>query len=126
MRDIKFRSWDKENKSMHYEINSQITGDITLDLKPHVFNVRTLGELELMQYTGLKDKNGKEIYEGDIIELNPDITVCRLAKIIFKDGAYQYEYLTKPQAPDAYRFEYHKMKEHEILGNIYENPELLK
>jgi len=75
------------------------------------------------QLIGLTDKNGKEIYEGDIT--NAGIKGS-LARIIYLDGAFQYEYLTKPQKPDVYRFEYHKMNTHEVIGNIHDNPELLK
>lgn len=68
-REIKFRAWDKVSKKM------LVPGDINLPditcngcpVEPHTRKNLSL-EMELMQYTGLKDKNGKEIYEGDILK----------------------------------------------------------
>jgi len=74
---------------------------------------------DYMQYTGLKDKNGKEIYEGDTIQAeggNPNTVLWWEEKGLWgvdeKDTYYDY------------LFEHYK--EHEIIGNIYENPELIK
>ena len=77
---------------------------------------------ELMQYIGLKDKNGKEIYEGDILKIETDI----IGEVVFKDGCFVnnssgwglHTYLSMPTP--------YKIPEIEIIGNIYENPELLK
>lgn len=73
-------------------------------------------DFELMQFTGLKDKNGKEIYEGDILEYVErdwnklkDLTVR--CDVVFEDGAF------KPSIDP---------ENSEVIGNIYENPELLK
>lgn len=105
MRDIKFRAWDKEKKEMINCFDSEKSSKVVaLYLK--------YSTLDLMQYTGLKDKNGKEIYEGDILK---PICPQEFQLIIeFENGNFwgYYEHVS----PENY----------EIIGNIYENHELLK
>lgn len=73
----------------------------------------------LMQYTGLKDKNMKEIYEGDIISLDGGEPF----PIIFEDAAFKIDLFTN-QCPQHIGQE--RAKRFIVIGNIYENPELLK
>jgi hypothetical protein len=104
MREIKFRAWHKDLKEMFY--NCLVNGSCWWNEDTHYG-----GEHDtLMQYTGLKDCNGKEIYEGDICR-SDDIE----APIKYLLGAFWFGavLLLEP-------------KEIEIIGNIYENPELLK
>lgn len=124
-REIKFRAFVYSTTSgakpnqMRYEDNKTIFDWIADGVGAHV-----------MQFTGLLDNNGKEIYEGDIIDINQ--TVNGQSKFLIKaclpfmDVRYlhdnrPYEY-TIHDLLDAYRDE----KEIEIIGNIYENPELLQ
>ena len=81
-------------------------------------------EIKLMQYTGLKDKNGKEIYEGDIVKF-------RIKNLIVGfDTAYSGYYFLENDATAGFLmygpFYQRNSSECEVIGNIYENPELLE
>ena len=104
MRPIKFRVWDEEQKYMAY----QGTPDLET-LQSFIFH---FGDKELMQFTGLHDKNGKEIYEGDIVTDG-----VGKYKIVYdlKLAGYQ-PYCIFRDDPENYC---------EVIGNIYENPELI-
>lgn len=113
-RSIKFRAWDKISKQMFniYSIVYKEDGiHVLLDWKSKVTGFRenwlTPNRLVLMQYTGLKDKNGKEIYEGDIVYLGGY-------------GNYEVEF------PFIELYEAETEKDiGEIIGNVYQQPELL-
>ena len=131
MRIIKFRAWDKKEKKMCNE--SLMIGNIGLGEGSVIVteDVEKGNELIWMQFTGLKDKNGKEIFEGDICHVNENQTEdgCfdmlgaygEFGIIIFnKDGCFGME-LT-----DTKRIYKIDDEEIEIIGNIYENKELLE
>ena len=114
MREIKFRAWDKKQENMIYEgLSIELDGSISV----HITGTSSL--LILMQYTGLKDKNGKEIYEGDILKIHGSIDFRgRNVSVEFCMGAFRDSY---------YKWNlFAKSHEFEIIGNIYENPELIK
>lgn len=117
-REIKFRAWDKkENKMWGKAFPKMFIADDSFGF--------TNDELyEIMQYTGLKDKNGKEIYEWDILEEGSWIGWCN--KCCGFQPMYEYE-----NTEECHRCEGNYeigdiIKLEKIIGNIYENPELLK
>ena len=78
-------------------------------------------KIELMQYTGVNDKNGKEIYTGFLVKWG-----LRIYKICFDCGFYMHDLSRiNPEYPNTKEFK-EAPEEFEIVGNIYENPELLK
>jgi uncharacterized phage protein (TIGR01671 family) len=132
MREIKFRAWstEKEPKMIYFPKDGAFSGRDLIESD----------KWKLMQYTGLKDKNGKEIYEGDIVEItlldvhnpvpnaeyddecSPKVkNTCEIRWrnsagfiAIVKTGKYRGKALRLKNASD------------EVIGNIYEDPDLLK
>jgi len=118
-REIKFRAWDKNRKLMVSDENLSRLNQVweTEKFKTPIGEGVNLGiSLELMQYTGLKDKNGKEIYEGDILEDKYD----NVGAVEFSHARFSW-----PHGVDWGEIEV-EWDEIEVIGNIYENPELLK
>jgi len=79
-----------------------------------------VGKGILMQFTGLHDKNGKEIYEGDIVKNKTGHDSYKERTVFFENGAFRFENQTKPSSGFIY-----VRDTTEVIGNIYENPELL-
>jgi len=125
MREVKFRAWDEENTKML--VQSPVDSHLRLmTWTGSVYNNGKLMPYIMMQYTGLKDKNGKEIYEGDCLDgiyAKGSIEWCT------KCGGFMYIGnengclgCTRDLCPIDVVEDAHK---YEIIGNIYENPELL-
>lgn len=116
MREIKFRALDKINKGIfNVKFIDFQEGRVYKDDVSYC----TFNNIELMEYTGLKDKNNKEIYEGNIV-----IHHSKMCKIIFNVEEARFV-LRDDEFELEIPFTNNNNKRMEIVGNIYENPELL-
>jgi uncharacterized phage protein (TIGR01671 family) len=137
MREIKFRAWDEARRYMitsdldHIDFEKSIAYwyDVTADIDPETgeqgtpYQIHAESSVIPLQYTGLKDKNGKEIYGGDIVNCSFKL----------KDNEPQYfnavpvefdpVWGTTISPLDVYSLG--RCREIEVIGNIYENPELI-
>ena len=118
MREIKFRAWDGLRMTTSGIMFGSSNG-----------NLFSAGEMPIMQYTGLKDKNGKEIYEGDVVRkyrhsIESDL-YTRVGVVEYKEDRFRCfgdkcQFYLNGQFSDIPESSY------EVIGNIYENPELLE
>lgn len=139
-REIRFRIWDGKKMRYNVAVNQSIAFYIPTGLGE--YQTISVAECEVMQYIGLKDKNGREIYEGDIVkwgmyegseeyyhryavvEINPDIQFKILFYIDSKTGERKQ---TDNHIFRFGNFAYKDTQKHlEIIGNIHDNPELLE
>lgn len=148
MRDIKFRAWVKHEKKMLYNdcyICFSLCGKLVdgrrkleNEIDTPFFNPMYGEELNqenhiLMQYTGLQDKNGREIYEGDILMnqewwWGPGFVYFHVGEVGPCRGENVMNYILSKNISDPLKGASHNLwngREVEVLGNIYENPELI-
>lgn len=128
MRELKFRVWDNTYKE-YVRPDYNIIGYVyPLD---GTLGVKYLGDCTIEQYTGEKDKNGKEIYEGDVVK-----TESPNEGTNFEAGAIDYHQamflvcnapkFSDPELTHSEILGYYCDTELEVIGNIHENPELLE
>ena len=123
MREFKFRAWDRKPKKMYYSETEQFDDMLGFRFK----HFEDLDNSPIyMEYTGMKDINGKDIYEGDIVEfkLYADGEKSRnICVVTFENGEFYPHPDVYWPSDEYYGYEYSDFK---VLGNIYENSELLK
>ena len=126
MREIKFRAWGRHNEyKMFYEVDVDAKG------VPSHFGA-AICEPTLMQYTGVKDERGKEIYEGDVLKIKHDNFDDQLYTVVFEEGLAAFS--GKPISGTGPLFSFGRRTDYalgmlvdflkddlEIVGNIYEN-----
>ena len=128
-REIKFRAWNEEKRKMYYDVQNAYDNCLDYD---NINAVSFGGILEIypvMQYAGFKDYNGREVYEGDIVqyyvcENDYEPTSYQTVGIVgFKDG----EFYPRPYEQTIEDGWYsHGIKDLIVIGNIHENPDLIK
>ena len=120
MREIKFRAWGpwgEWTEDGEKQKNIMLYGDELAFEEYEPINGLLKSVENLMQYTGLKDKNGKEIYEGDIVQRGI---------ITFSRGKFQGTYFDgSGNMEEDWEDDLYQERDIEVLGNVYENPELL-
>jgi len=137
MREIKFRAWHITSGMATFTMNDLYNFEAEGARKSYVCfpdgDIHKLDDVEVMQFTGLHDKNGKEIYEGDIVEF----TAYTAFREQSENRTEVVTYSCEPNGrvgftpmvwhtdveDDYYNYEIENIR---IIGNIYENPELLE
>jgi uncharacterized phage protein (TIGR01671 family) len=116
MREIKFRAWDESQKHMAYQG--------TPDLETLQSFIHHYGDQVLMQFTGLTDSTGRDIYEGDLIRY--DGKNHWILQVEFKNAYVGGWVLTHPSTEKWVSLSARKTEQINVIGNVYENPDLLK
>ena len=116
MREFKYRAWDKENKVM---CDVEMLGEVILKIKGSEWENRE--DFVLMQSTGLRDSNGVEIYERDVVRIKG----VRQPGVVTYNGKEFGLLDSKNKFYAGYKWEDWE-RYFEVIGNIYENPELLE
>ena len=138
MREHKYRAWDSKNEVMYPEAYITDEGFLCIREGRKSYFDRDEGRAELMQYTGLNDKNGKEIYEGDVVLIlytdwpsnsSPNVSledykksISNIGKVVFESCAFSIQFNKDGYCNSIHAGTHGQI---EVIGNIYENKELL-
>lgn len=136
MREIKFRAWNKNSSTM---IDLYKITPLAINIPQDGLFIPFGDDIELMQFTGLLDKNGKEIYEGDILSGHlslgdPNFADDKTANVVvvWFQSNVEYilvdidEYVRNVRDEPSYMSIDEPWTKREVIGNIYENKDLLK
>jgi len=119
MREIKFRVWSAKLKEMLLVDKLDLTGDEGAIVFDENADEHYFTNSPIMQYTGLKDKNGKDIYEGDVLEGDFEVYFGKNTEI---PGILSWS--VRKKLGRSYSFDF--AGKSKIIGNIYENGDLIK
>jgi uncharacterized phage protein (TIGR01671 family) len=130
MREFKFRVWDKLAKRMIYHHNDNQQHFI-IDLNGRFHNLQNGSggdDYVIQQYTGLNDSNDDPIYGGDILKNHYDVGNNIIGQVLYESdhGGYIFQWKRKGRGQDYKNLNCDVAFESVIVGNIFENPELLK
>jgi len=136
MREIKFRAWDKrDNKWAFTEFD--IIGETWLfglleqycrDTKGDVTTIERINDIDIQQFTGLKDSTGNDIYEGDILKTVKGV----IGEVIWEDSRSTISFKYRNRYNTNYNFQYiwkslfWAASRSIVIGNIFETPKLIK
>lgn len=132
MREIRFRAWDKKRSCLfEFELTDLINIHYANRDDIYISLMNNDGNIIIQQFTGLYDKNGKDIYEGDVVRfffIGNDFTPLEvITTVFFHEGVFTVVTVNDDPLPlrDAIKISNKVNKGPEIIGNIYENPNLL-
>jgi hypothetical protein len=134
MREIKFMAWHKEKKILREVLEISFSGGYVILAGFGSFGEieAPIRDVELMQYTGLKDQNGKKNYEGHIVRFYPQAPLSEelpnprygeMGEIFFDIGSFAVRPIDRKR--EGLEFFLNELGEWVVVGNIYENKELL-
>jgi len=127
MRTFKFRAWDKNKKYMFEVIGISWFANHSSIWQVSGYDIlEPIDNVDIMQFTGLLDKNGREIFEGDILEVNLTRRDGFCGKVVWRNNGWRIKNIDARPIKESDRIWDMNHENMLIIGNIYESPELLE